>query len=448
LSRKVSRTLSRAPAQGNRARYQRKEPAMQTVVFPPPPQRLGQVAAARSWALLSTLAYRSQSVSPMSDAELQLLLQKAQARNHAEGLTGLLIYDQGRFFQWLEGPSASLARVWNSIRSDPRHTQIEVLGNQSTSVRVFDHLDLKLEIRGLPAEPAALVLARDETELVASLYRGLPEPSRQQLQTPRPRGLLDLVQTVVLPEVVARLAPGTWPTPVADARVHQLAQLLIAAEPAGAERWIDDFRAEGGSLAALYSGLFEPAARSLGDLWSSDDCTEFDVSNGLFRLQSAVRRLGVNASAAAGLPHRAVLVAPHPGEPHMLAATLDADLLWRAGWDTHCEFPANDKALQRLLAGSWFDALDLSLSPAFLREHSLPGLSHTITQARQASKNPGLVVVVGGRVFNEQRDAGDRVGADGSSASALHAERTILRALHSCLARDTQAPDRSVSAAD
>jgi hypothetical protein len=414
---------------------------MQTVVFPPPPQRLGRlVAVASPWSLFSTLAYRSQAVSPMSDAALQQLLQKAQSRNHAEGLTGLLIYDKGRFFQWLEGPSASLARVWNSIRRDPRHTGIEVLGNQSSSVRVFDHLDLKLEIRGLPAEPDALVLARDESELIASLYRGvqaeasMPASWANGQRAPAARVLLDLVKTVVLPEVAARLVPSAWPTPVADTRVHELAQLLIAAEPAAADRWIDEFRAQGGSLASLYSGLFEPAARSLGDLWTSDDCTEFDVTNGLFRLQSAVRRMGVNASAAAGMAHRAVLVVPHPGEPHLLAAALDADLLWRAGWDTHCEFPATDKALQGLLASNWFDALDLSLSPAFLREHSLPRLMQTIAQARLASKNKDLVVVVGGRVFHEQRDAGDRLGADGSSASALHAERAILRALRSGLA--------------
>ncbi|MBV9656127.1 MAG: hypothetical protein JOZ42_16345, partial [Acetobacteraceae bacterium] len=75
------------------------------------------------------------------------------------------------------------------------------------------------------------------------------------------------------------------------------------------------------------------------------------------------------------------------------------------------------------------DALDLSLSAAFGREHWLPRITDTIARARRASRNPALVVVVGGRAFTEG-DAGVRSGADVTSRTALHIDHSILQGLH------------------
>jgi len=115
----------------------------------------------------------------------------------------------------------------------------------------------------------------------------------------------------------------------------------------------------------------------------------------------------------------------------MLGSVLDAELLWRAGWETRCEFPATDEALQDLLAETWFDALDLSMSLAFRHEHRLVRMTQTIRLARQASCNPNLRVVVGGRMFFERSGAGHQVGADACSGSASRVEDLILRTLES-----------------
>jgi hypothetical protein len=113
-----------------------------------------------------------------------------------------------------------------------------------------------------------------------------------------------------------------------------------------------------------------------------------------------------------------------------LNSVLDADVLTNAGWDPLTEFPASDEALQDLIAGTWFDALDLSLSPSFRREHWLPRVTQTIALARHASRNPALVVVVVGRIFSEDSKAGARVGADASSTGALSTQRIITEGLN------------------
>jgi hypothetical protein len=179
----------------------------------------------------------------------------------------------------------------------------------------------------------------------------------------------------------------------------------------------------------FYSSLVEPAARSLGDMWNEDVCSEVDLTIGLCRLQSAARLLASEkVSVFAGRPEQpAVLIVPEPGEMHSLGASLDGRMLENAGWAPHCEFPADDRALEEMVSGTWFDVLDMSLSVALRQESWLPRLKESIAQARRASKNPALVVLVGGRVFAESKAAGEAVGADVASTTSGTVERSILR---------------------
>lgn len=368
--------------------------------------RTGRAAAnAPSAQRLSTLIYRSRAVAAPSEAELLRLQQLAQARNRAESITGLLIYDEGQFFQWLEGPPGGLGRVWDAIRCDPRHTAIEVLGDAPTPMRFFGDWNLKLAIPRIGRDGAARAAANEPWSSTHALPRGPASP------------------------LFHPLSPAPAPARLAK-QAATLARLLIAPDPGAAIELLDSLHARAGSVAALCATLFEPAARELGDLWQADDCSEFEVTLGLWRLQTAMRRTDAGAMPAASARMPSVLVAPQPGEPHMFGAALDAEMLWRAGWDAQCEQPATDDALQGLLAGTWFDALDLSLSAAFRREHWLPRMATSITLARRASRNPALVVVVGGRVFAEPAGASPRVGADACSATALQVAPAILHVLH------------------
>lgn len=119
----------------------------------------------------------------------------------------------------------------------------------------------------------------------------------------------------------------------------------------------------------------------------------------------------------------------------MLGAILDAEMLWQAGWSPRVDFPSSSSALDSLVASTWIDALDLSLSTSFQRDHRLAQLGKTIASARLASLNPDVVVVVSGRVFSdlaktsESAATGRRIGADGTFGSAALAQSAILQAL-------------------
>jgi hypothetical protein len=367
----------------------------------------GNAAASAPSPWLSTLTYRSRAVAPMSESDLYTLAQTAQARNRAEGITGVVIYDEGQFFQWLEGPEDGLARVWDSVSRDPRHTDIEVLGKEPTKTRFFGGWDMKVSSRsaGAPRSAATTKAADGSRSPVLALVKAM----------------------VVIPEVNPGQAIIQHSLPVVDPRAGELARLLTAADLGPAHDMIAEILAQAGPIAPLYASLFEPVARGLGDLWQTDDCSEFEVTLGLGQLQASLRQLGPDGLriTATGLP--AVLVAPQPGEIHMLGAVLDAELMWQSGWDIHAEFPTTNGALQAMVANTWFDALDLSLSAAFRRDHWLPRMTETIAGARIASRNPKLIVVVGGRIFSEANGHNAEVGADMNCITTLQTMPAILR---------------------
>lgn len=53
---------------------------------------------------IASVTYRSEAIQPPSPGALVELLKSARLRNQAAGITGMLMYEDGRFFQTLEGP--------------------------------------------------------------------------------------------------------------------------------------------------------------------------------------------------------------------------------------------------------------------------------------------------------------------------------------------------------
>jgi methanogenic corrinoid protein MtbC1 len=409
-------------------------------------------------APLARVVYRSRAVRPVSPPELHELTAAAQVRNARESITGLMLYDDSNFFQWLEGPPKGVGRIMRSIRNDGRHTDIDILSQRSAPSRTFGDWSMKLATPG----PNSITWQRDVIEPPREIVEDLrarpkaapallvklsPSSARgaatdnlvadQIAALPLHHKTAAILKRVMLSSVIPKLATGHGVQArqaallPASPRAEELAELLIAADQAAAAELIKELQAEQGPFVNLYATLFEPAARRLGDLWSDDTCSEFDVTLGLCRLQTAVRLL--SADTVRPLPSRLkqpiVLIAPEPGELHRLGAALDSDTLWNAGWSPHCEYPTDDKTLQDLVSSTWFDVLDLSLSAAFRREHWLPRITETIAHAREASRNPALMVVVGGRVFLEEQTAGSKVGADLATKTALNVDRSIKESL-------------------
>ena len=402
---------------------------------------------------LTAVVYRSRAVQPLSGTELHWLTQVAQARNREEGISGLIVYQNDCFYQWLEGPRDSVARVMGSIRNDPRHTDLIVLEHRQVAARLFTGWSMKLAVSAAVAAP----FQDDVIEVPVSVMCNLgdhPDFAPSILMKMSPLGqrgadfgdiaarvatssglpppiLRDAIRATIIPRLLHGYASQSLTNGRLASRAEELARLLMVADPECVTKFLHDLRARGASDSVI-TALVEPTARVLGDFWLEDWCSEFDLTVSLGRLQNAVRLACGNGqrTSISTVPAPSVLITPEPGERHFLGAAIDSDSLSKAGWSPRCAFPATDAALEILVHESWFDALDLSLSLALRRDHWLPRVAATIVKARRASRNPAMVVIVAGRIFSEVGGASAQVGADFTRRSPGHVDELILHGLN------------------
>lgn len=69
--------------------------------------------------------------------EIDRILQIAQVRNAAAGVTGALMFNERKFTQVLEGDESAVRDIMHSIERDPRHSDIVILATGAVPHRSF-----------------------------------------------------------------------------------------------------------------------------------------------------------------------------------------------------------------------------------------------------------------------------------------------------------------------
>lgn len=73
---------------------------------------------------LYSFVYCSRAAEGVDDAEVGRIVQSAQRSNLARGITGVLVFGSGVFFQWIEGPTVQMQDLIANLRGDPRHYDV------------------------------------------------------------------------------------------------------------------------------------------------------------------------------------------------------------------------------------------------------------------------------------------------------------------------------------
>ncbi len=76
---------------------------------------------------LQCLLYMSRATRAMAQEEIDRLLHGARERNWLRGVTGALLFYDGRFMQVLEGEAAAVDQCFSLIQTDPRHERVTPL---------------------------------------------------------------------------------------------------------------------------------------------------------------------------------------------------------------------------------------------------------------------------------------------------------------------------------
>ena len=131
---------------------------------------LGDVEFERPAVTLEMFVYCSRAAEGVDDAEVSRLVEFSQRRNVARGITGVLVFGSGVFFQWIEGSPDDVEALIVNLHSDTRHYDIVTLDRSvERRERLYANWEMELvganDIRAVLQD--ALESASDESNIAA-----------------------------------------------------------------------------------------------------------------------------------------------------------------------------------------------------------------------------------------------------------------------------------------
>ena len=95
--------------------------------------------------LFFSLVYCSQVAPRVGDTDVDAIIAASRRRNAVLGITGILVFGSGVFFQWIEGPKAEVMDLVKLIESDRRHEMMVTLStDEEVRERIFPSWDMEL----------------------------------------------------------------------------------------------------------------------------------------------------------------------------------------------------------------------------------------------------------------------------------------------------------------
>jgi methanogenic corrinoid protein MtbC1 len=241
-------------------------------------------------------------------------------------------------------------------------------------------------------------------------------------ETADPEALARVIETDIIPRLLlahrevpaVAVADSGAPQVIPAGQPEQFAAATLTEEVAPLLARVEALMAAGVTVETIYLDLLAPAARKLGAWWDEDACDFVDVTMGLWRIQEIVHALSALVPGLAPVEgtSRRALFAPAPGEQHGLGAIIVEEFFRRAGWQTWSAPALPEDELVALAASRSFDVIGLTVSV----ERHLSTLPRTLSAIRRASRNPGVQILVGGRIFVERPELAVELGADGTAA--------------------------------
>lgn len=116
---------------------------------------------------LYQLLYLSKASRQMTMRDTLTIVDQAQRRNEADGITGMLCFGGGYFLQVLEGSHEQVNRTFYRIVGDPRHTDVRLVDFSLVRSRTFGDWSMRLINLDPPDRPTVAhrpsLVARDDT---------------------------------------------------------------------------------------------------------------------------------------------------------------------------------------------------------------------------------------------------------------------------------------------
>jgi methanogenic corrinoid protein MtbC1 len=244
--------------------------------------------------------------------------------------------------------------------------------------------------------------------------------------------ILSIIEAQIIPRLLKAervigakltLVPASRAMPSKE-EIHHFVSLCVSPDPLAAQIFVNKLLKEGLNTEHIFLELITPAARELGTQWDLDRMDFVDVTHGLVRLHAIAHEIGFayrDGPVVQGDVKR-VMIASAPGSKHLLGPTIVADFFRKEGWQVVIEISSSKKELVQAVENEWFDTVGLSVSIA----SQLTDLGDLVDQIKRCSRNPRLVVLLGGPIFTVQNFQASDFGA---SVICIDAKEAVSLAL-------------------
>ena len=95
-----------------------------------------------------SLIYRSVANDNFTKSLIYKMLSEAREYNTDHGITGCLLYHKGKFIQLLEGEEEEVISLFERIKKDHRHHDLELLETENISERLFSEWSMAFQDMG------------------------------------------------------------------------------------------------------------------------------------------------------------------------------------------------------------------------------------------------------------------------------------------------------------
>jgi hypothetical protein len=87
--------------------------------------------------MLAHLAYVSVRKNNCNEEEIEKILASCKKNNPPLDITGVLLYSENKFIQYVEGESSSLMTLYDKIKKDERHEKAVMISYNAIPSRIF-----------------------------------------------------------------------------------------------------------------------------------------------------------------------------------------------------------------------------------------------------------------------------------------------------------------------
>lgn len=200
------------------------------------------------------------------------------------------------------------------------------------------------------------------------------------------------------------------PNTLDEEEINRIADLLLNAEEDAFEYAIKTHKAHGIPIDYIVLDLIPEIARKLGKHWEEDSLSFADVSIGVNKLERVIYKLDYlfQANQLERQQNKSIFVSGCPGSQHSLGTLIFANFLTFSGWQVHRPNKVNIDCMVEGVESKNHQALAISVAT----NEQLEQLPNLISLLRQKSKNPKIIVLIGGPLYNKTPDAFDDIQAD------------------------------------